>query len=220
MVICLVLHKDIYNPWSITNYLDEGRLGTYWANTSSNGLVSTLIQQGCPEIKETLEDLIRGESLVTEIDEEIIFQQLYTNKNAIWSLMLASGYLTVIHYEFPADGNFFYELKVTNFEVIIMLKNMIRNWFNQTDTTYNDFIKALLQNDRKAMNYYVNKVAKQTFSYFDAGNKPSEETEPERFYHGFVLGLIVDLNDKYHITSNRERGVDRVIFVSLLSRYK
>lgn len=202
-------HKDIYNPWSITNYLDEGRLGTYWANTSSNGLVSALIQQGHPEIKETLEDLLRGGSLVTEIDEEIIFQQLGTNKNAIWSLMLASGYLKVIHYEFPADGKFFYELKVTNFEVIIMLKNMIRDWFNRTDTPYNDFIKALLQNDRKAMNYYMNKVAKQTFSYFDTGNKPSEETEPERFYHGFVLGLIVDLNDKYHITSNRESGFGR-----------
>lgn len=202
-------YTDIYNPWSITNYLDEGRLGTYWANTSSNGLISNLIQQGNVEVKETMEDLLQGNSLVTEIDEEVIFSQLDTKKNAIWSLMLAGGYLKILHSEFTEDGRFRYELGVTNFEVQIMLKNMIRDWFDSMDSHYNDFIKAMLQNDKKAMNHYMNKVAMQTFSFFDSGNKPSEEIEPERFYHGFVLGLMVDLSDRYHISSNRESGFGR-----------
>lgn len=202
-------HADIYNPWSITNYLDKKKLGTYWANTSSNGLISNLIRHGNIDIKETMEDLLAGKSLHAEIDEEIIFSQLDARKNAIWSLMLASGYLKVLHSEFTADGHFRYELGVTNFETQIMFRDMIRGWFDGRDSHYNDFIKAMLQNDKKAMNHYMNKVALQTFSYFDAGNKPSHEMEPEKFYHGFVLGLMVELNDKYHITSNRESGFGR-----------
>lgn len=202
-------HTDIYNPWSITNYLDERRLGTYWANTSSNGLISNLIRHGDINIKETMEDLLAGKSLHAEIDEEIIFSQLDARKDAIWSLMLASGYLKVLHSEFTADGHFRYELGVTNFETQIMFRDMIRGWFDGRDSHYNDFIKAMLQNDKKAMNHYMNKVALQTFSYFDVGNKPSHEMEPEKFYHGFVLGLMVELKDKYHITSNRESGFGR-----------
>lgn len=202
-------HADIYNPWSITNYLDKKKLGTYWANTSSNGLISNLIRHGNIDIKETMEDLLAGKSLHAEIDEEIIFSQLDARKNAIWSLMLASGYLKVLHSEFTADGHFRYELGVTNFETQIMFRDMIRGWFDGRDSHYNDFIKAMLQNDKKAMNHYMNKVALQTFSYFDAGNKPSHEMEPKKFYHGFVLGLMVELNDKYHITSNRESGFGR-----------
>ena len=86
---------------------------------------------------------------------------------------------------------------------------MVRDWFRKSRREYNGFIKALLSNDLKAMNYYMNKVALTTFSSFDVGNKPSEITEPERFYHGFVLGLLVELADRYTVTSNRESGFGR-----------
>ena len=201
--------RDMYNPWSIICFLDEKVLRSYWANTSSNGLLSSLIQQGTIEIKEIMENLIQGDSLFAEIDEEVVFSQLNTKKNAIWSLMLASGYLKVLNSEFTNHGTFCYELGITNFEVQVMLRNMIHDWFNNMGNHYNDFIKALLQNDKKAMNYYMNKVVMQTISYFDTGNKPSDEIEPERFYHGFVLGLMVDLSDQYHILSNRESGFGR-----------
>lgn len=200
---------DIYNPWSIISFLDEKRLDTYWANTSSNGLISNLLQQGSAEMKEIMEDLLQGISLHTEIDEEIIFSQLDTQKNAIWSLMLASGYLKVLHSEFTEDGHFYYELGVTNFEVQIMLKNLIRNWFNQMNNHYNDFIRALLIGDLDAMNEFMNKMALQSFSSFDTAKNASIEDDPERFYHGFVLGLMVDLTDKYHVISNRESGFGR-----------
>lgn len=202
--------KDIYNPWSIINYLKTGRLATYWANTSSNGLVDKLIREGSAEIKISMENLLKGEHLYKEIDEQIIFDQLDVDENAIWSLFLTSGYLKVESYVLNEDtGADLYELALTNKEVQIMFRKMIKKWFSRTGTVYNGFIRALLQDDVKSMNAYMNRVALATFSYFDSGKNPSMETQPERFYHGFVLGLAVELADRYVITSNRESGFGR-----------
>ncbi len=202
--------KDIYNPWSIINFLDKRRLAAYWTNTSSNGLVDRLIREGSTEIKTSMEKLLKGEHLFKEIDEQIIFGQLDTDENAIWSLFLASGYLKAEGYTLNKDtGADLYELTLTNKEVRIMFRKMIRKWFTGSGTVYNDFIKALLKDDVKSMNAYMNRVTLVSFSYFDSGRKPSAETQPERFYHGFVLGLSVELTDRYIITSNRESGFGR-----------
>ena len=91
----------------------------------------------------------------------------------------------------------------------IMFRKMVQGWFHPASSSYNDFIKALLQDDIKAMNLFMNRVALTTFSFFDSGQKASGHSEPERFYHGFVLGLIVELAENYHITSNRESGFGR-----------
>ena len=202
--------SDIYNPWSIINFLDTGKLGLYWANTSSNSLVGKLIREGSPDIKKSMEDLIEGKSLTVEIDEQIVFNQLGQKESAIWSLLLASGYLKVKNYVLDdARDGFIYEMMLTNREVLFMFRNMIKDWFSEYTPDYNEFIKALLQGNVKAMNTYMNRVALKTFSFFDIGNHPSEYTEPERFYHGFVLGLMVDLKDRYSILSNRESGFGR-----------
>ena len=202
--------RDIYNPWSIINYLDKRRFAAYWANASSNSLVGKLIQEGAAEIKIVVEDLLQGKSFHASFDEQIVFSQLDHNIHAIWSLLLACGYLKVETY--TIDGNYGecdYTLSLTNKEVRLMFRHMIDGWFADYTPAYNAFIKALLQEDKKAMNVYMNQTVLATFSYFDTGNKPSETAEPERFYHGFVLGLIVDLADRYHITSNRESGFGR-----------
>ena len=202
--------RDIYNPWSIINYLKLGRLSTYWANTSSNGLVDKLIREGSVEIKISMENLLKGKHLYKEIDEQIIFNQLDVDENAIWSLFLASGYLKAESYTLNEEtGGDLYELALTNKEVQIMFQKMIRKWFSSTGTVYNGFIKSLLQDDVKSMNAYMNRVALTMFSYFDSGKNLSMETQPERFYHGFVLGLAVELADRYIITSNRESGFGR-----------
>ncbi len=202
--------RDIYNPWSIINYLKIGRLSTYWANTSSNGLVDKLIREGSAEIKISMENLLKGKHLYKEIDEQIIFNQLDVDENAIWSLFLASGYLKAESYMLNEEtGGDLYELALTNKEVQVMFQKMIRKWFSSTGTVYNGFIKALLQDDVRSMNAYMNRVALATISYFDSGRNPSMETQPERFYHGFVLGLAVELADRYIITSNRESGFGR-----------
>lgn len=197
--------RDIYNPWSILNYLKTGKFSAYWANTSSNGLIGKLIREGSRNVKIIMEDLLSGKSFHTQIDEQIVFDQLDHNEYAIWSLLVASGYLKVEGY--TEDGE--YDLVLTNREVSHMFRQMIKEWFARYTPSYNDFIQALLLGDIKAMNAYMNKVALATFSCFDTGNKPSEYTEPERFYHGFVLGLMVELEDRYLITSNRESGFGR-----------
>ena len=199
---------DIYNPWSIISFLDKKKFSTYWANTSSNSLVGKLIREGSQDIKVTMEDLINGGTLHTRIDEQFVFSQLDHNEYAIWSLLLASGYLKIETYT-SEDGIEEYGLKLTNREVQLMFRNMIEGWFKQYLPAYNDFIKALLAGDVEAMNYYMNRVALATFSNFDVGSKASDSTEPERFYHGFVLGLMVDLADRYVVTSNRESGFGR-----------
>ncbi len=204
--------KDIYNPWSIINFLDKRKVDTYWANSSSNGLVGKLLQEGDKNVKESFELLLQGGTVCTEIDEQIVYSMLDDDGQALWSLLLASGYLNVIRYDAytSAFGEWKreYELKITNFEVKAMFRSMIRKWFGGNASGYNDFIKALLANDIKAMNRYMNKVALNTFSYFDTGRKPAG-AEPERFYHGFVLGLMVELTDRYLVTSNRESGFGR-----------
>lgn len=198
-------YKDIYNPWSIISFLDTGKIKTYWANTSSNSLVGNLLREGSKTIKMQFEQLLVGKVIESRIDEEIVYNQLNRNENAIWSLLLASGYLKVA----GKYGNI-YELALTNYEVKQMFEGMVREWFgSEIATEYNDFIKALLLGDLDAMNDYMTQVADTMFSTFDGGNRPSERTQPERFYHGFVLGLLVELSDRYVITSNRESGFGR-----------
>ena len=203
-------HTDLYNPWSILNYLDTGKLGAYWANTSSNSLIDKLVRSGNVSVKEDFEALLQGKYLVKQIDEQVVYDQLNVKEDAIWSLLLASGYLKIVKTEFKErTGEVNYFLKLTNKEVRIMFFRMIRDWFSNYDCGYNEFIQALLGNDLEAMNVYMNRVALNTFSFFDSGKKPSAESEPERFYHGFVLGLLVELEDRYYISSNRKSGFGR-----------
>ncbi len=203
-------HKDIYNPWSITNFLDKRELQAYWADTSSNRLVGRLIQTASGEIKEKMELLLKGEQIVENFDEQIVFEQLDHNESAIWSLLLASGYLKAVDIEYRGVYRKpWFHLAITNMETAGMFAGMFRGWFAATASNYNGFVKAMLADDKKAMNYYMNKVALSTFSFFDTGKHASESSEPERFYHGFVLGLIAEQTDEYEVRSNRESGFGR-----------
>ena len=205
-------HRDIYNPWSILNFLDTATFDTYWANTSANSLVGKLIREGNRDIKEQFELLLQGQCLRKTIDEQIVYNQLDDNEDAIWSLLVASGYLKVLSYEtytdVSDDEDPEYELALTNLEVKKMFENMVSGWFASRKSDYNRFLIALLQDDVEAMNAYMNRVALKTFSYFDTGSDAFGEGA-ERFYHGFVLGLMVDLRDRYVLTSNRESGFGR-----------
>lgn len=202
--------KDIYNPWSITNFLKHRKLRPYWASTSSNQLVSRLIRTASSRIKEQMAELLQGNEIVVTFDEQLVFHQLDQNENAIWSLLMAAGYLK------PEDLEYrglllqpWYHLKITNLETTAMFSEMFTGWFQGNHSSYNDFIRALLQGSIKQMNLYMNDVALDTFSTFDTGSRPSARTQPERFYHGFVLGLLVDLREEYLLKSNRESGFGR-----------
>lgn len=196
---------DIYNPWSIVNYLKWGKLAVYWANTRSNSLVGRLIREGNQNIKMDFEHLMKGEVLETAIDEQTVFGQLSEKEGAVWNMLLASGYLKVADYYMDVlTGREYYKLALTNKEIRIMFENMIRDWFPEYGGNYNEFLKALLEGDTEAMNEYMNRMAFEMFSFFDTG-----KGEPERFYHGFVLGMMVGLEDCYQVKSNRESGFGR-----------
>lgn len=209
-------YTDIYNPWSIMSFIrNGGEYGAYWTNTSGNGLVNALVQRGNAAVKQSMEELLQGKSITAQIDEQIVFNQLDDNVDAVWSLLLATGYLKVLDTRPVSDSvddlcNIVYTLTLTNFEVKQMFCNMIKGWFNSNvKSSYSAFIKALLLNDVDAMNEYMNKVAMNSFSNFDIAKSASDDDAPERFYHGFVLGLMVELADRFQITSNRESGFGR-----------
>ncbi len=196
--------KDIYNPWSVICFLDKKQLKPYWANTSSNGLVSRLIREGNRDIKMQFELLLAGKTIRARIHEEMVFNQLSGSEKAVWSLLVAAGYLKITGIRGKE-----YELALTNYEVRLTFEDMVRDWFDESAGDYNDFIKALLRGDRKEMNAYMNRISLSMFSSFDGGKHPSEYTMPEKFYHGFVLGLLVELAGRYEVTSNRESGFGR-----------
>ena len=200
---------DIYNPWSVTMYLDKKNFDIYWANTSANALAGKLIREGDKEIKTEFEKLLKGASICTKLDEQIVFDQLSKSMNAVWSLLLASGYLKVegMTRKDP-DSLPDYRLSLTNHEVKLMFYRMIERWFDG-GSEFNEFVAAMFRGDTRSMNHYMNRVALNTFSYFDTGRRPSEKKEPERFYHGFVLGLLVDKAGGYLLKSNRESGFGR-----------
>ena len=204
--------SDIYNPWSIINYLDKKKIALYWADSSSNGLINSLVQKGSSYIKTMVENLIRGEKINVVIDEQIVFSELDYSEDAVWSLMLASGYLKVVSSEelnLIRESDNEYELALTNREILFMFRKMILRWFSPVKHETNEFIRALISGDIESMNEYMNDVALNTFSSFDSGKHNSERKAPENFFHGFVLGLIVDQTENYIITSNRESGYGR-----------
>ena len=204
--------NDIYNPWSIINCLDKKKIALYWAESSSNGLINSLVQKGSSNIKMMVEELINGLTINVPIDEQIVFSELDYSEDAVWSLMLASGYLKVVSSEelnLIRESDNEYKLALTNREILFMFKKMILRWFSPAKSETNEFIKALITGDIESMNEYMNDVALRTFSSFDSGKHTSEKKAPENFFHGFVLGLMVDQSENYIITSNRESGFGR-----------
>ncbi|MBR3607855.1 MAG: AAA family ATPase, partial [Lachnospiraceae bacterium] len=203
---------DIYNPWSIINFLSKKEYEPYWANTSSNELINTLLRGGNKKVKTSFEILLEGKSIHCPIEEQVVYGALGDNEEAIWSLLVAAGYLKILSYEkaevLNGEREPKYEVTLTNFEVKRMFSSMVRRWFYQAEAEYSDFLLALLQGDLDAMNEYMNRISIEMFSYFDTGKK-AYGSDPERFYHGFVLGLLVELKDRYIITSNRESGFGR-----------
>ena len=151
-----------------------------------------------------------GGNITVNIDEQIVFDQLEQNEDAVWSLLLAGGYLKVENLKYEGiTREPWYTLSITNLETISMFTNMFKGWFGRSLSNYNAFVKALIQGDVDAMNYYMQRVCMATFSYFDVGSGQGADCEPERFYHGFVLGLMADQADIYETRSNRESGFGR-----------
>ena len=201
---------DVYNPWSITSYLKHRSLEAHWVNTSSNGLVSSLVRRGDDGLKSDFEELLAGGSVVKRIDERVVFADLEEDSDAVWPLLLATGYLKVAgRTRNPNADSDDLELSLTNREVRAGFDGMVRHWFKSARRPYNEFTRALLAGDALTATRYLNDVTRACMSSFDAAGAASEATEPERFYHGLVLGLLVGLRGRYAVESNRESGYGR-----------
>ena len=202
-------HAHIYNPWSLTQFLQFGEFRAYWANTSGNGLVSEVVRRGDRRLKADFEVLLSGGEVEKVIDEQVVFSELATVPNAVWALLLAAGYVTS-----PGSVPKFVEttprpLRLTNKEVRLAFDRMVQGWFDEAASDYGEFADALLAGDAEAMGDYLSEVALACASSFDSATRPSERSEPERFYHGLVLGLLVSLRGRYSVESNRESGYGR-----------
>src|SRR3989339_154936 len=196
----------IYNPWSIINYVNKWKEGfrAYWINTSSNDLVKELITRGGPELKQDLELLIKGESLVRIINEDIIFSEIENSEDAIWGFLLFCGYLKAVEKKL-INGKFHCKLEIPNLEVKFLYEEIIMNWFSGASSqNMKLMLESLTTGDIDIFEEMFSEYLSKSLSYFDVGGK-----EPEKFYHAFVLGLLISLNENYEIKSNRESGYGR-----------
>ena len=200
--------KVIYNPWSIINFLnnEEKELIPYWINTSENQLVETLLTSSGTELKEELEQLIRGESIEKSIDENIVLKNLTHREDLLWSFLLMGGYLKQISKRrHPTSGKFIYTLSIPNEEVKTTYVSIIENYFAEKVSKKNleIMLKALIEGEIKHFEKMLKMVVLAVFSYHDFGN------EPEKVYHALVAGLLIWITDTHEIKSNRESGFGR-----------
>lgn len=198
----------VYNPWSITGFLDSGEVDSYWANSSTNALVDKLVRTSGPRFKEDFETLLSGGAVRRRVDERVDFRRLESSPDAVWSLLLATGYLRAERLP-GAGGRRQMDLSLTNEEVRETFDVMVCDWFQDGYESYGDFCRSLLAGDLESVNHYLGEICRACMSSFDAGTGPSQRGTPERFYHGLVLGLLVELRGRYCVQSNRESGLGR-----------
>ena len=199
----------VYNPWSVTKFLESGgTLAAWWANTSSNGLISEVLRRSDRRLKADFEELMRGGAVEKVIDEEVVFSELRSRPNAVWALLLAAGYVTCPG---PVPKDVVHtprRLALTNLEVEATFDRMVEGWFDGVSADYGDLAEALLSGDAEGATDSLAEVTLACMSSFDGAAK-SAEREPERFYHGLVLGLLASLRGRWSVESNRESGRGR-----------
>jgi hypothetical protein len=197
----------IYNPWSILCFLNrkERRFQPFWIDSSSNDLVRDLILNGPISLRESVETLLRGESIISALPENIVLRDIAATEENIWSLLTFSGYLKAI-FSYQEDETAIYQLSIPNREVLIFYRQTIRIWLNKQigDHRLQQLLKSLLREDIKSFGGYLSDMVAAILSYHDTSG-----SEPERVYHAFVLGLFVNLGSQYHVRSNRESGYGR-----------
>ncbi len=194
----------LYNPWSVLKCIGEmGSLAPYWVNTSDNTLMKQLIARGTDDLKVDVEELIKGNSVEKTIEEGIIFPNLERSPNAVWSLLLYSGYLTI---EAPPSQRAGCRLRIPNIEVGNLFKTMILDWFKTSihEHKYQMLLSSLTAGDINTFSQLFKEFMLSSVSVFDV---PAEDSE--KIYHAFVLGMLVGLKDAYEVKSNRESGLGR-----------
>jgi hypothetical protein len=200
--------QSIYNPWSLLSFLNRGDafLRPYWIGTSSNDLVRELLFEGPEGVRAELSALLDGRSIDKRIDENIVLRDISANPDALWSFLLFTGYLKVDEVR-EEDGETYAQLAIPNREVAGEIRRMVRSWTEAQlggSDALKSLLEALLRGDAPTLEKHLSHMLKVNVSYFDV-----EGPEPERFYHGLVVGLLAGLGSDYEVRSNRESGLGR-----------
>ncbi|BBE31143.1 hypothetical protein OSSY52_12840 [Tepiditoga spiralis] len=195
---------EIYNPFSIVTLAkNKGKIGPYWMNTSGNYLIRKLIKEGTVNIKDSIEKLLNGENIESKINETMVYGDLYLNSNeSIWTLFLFSGYLKWI--KETKEGYRRYTLAIPNKEVRMFYEDTVLLMLEEGNIQLDNILINLINGHIEEFKEDFQKMTMNTLSYFDVSGE-----EPERFYHGLILGMSVGLKEKYIIKSNRETGLGR-----------
>ncbi len=198
--------QTIYNPWSILNFIySSGQLEPYWVNTSGNELIKRTIIEGSSQLKSDLEVLIAGNSVEKKIDKDIVFSDLDDSSEAVWSFLLFSGYLTAENQK-RKGGQLYCQLEIPNLEIQYIYEEIILDWLeeNITSSELELMLTSLVNGEIETFAAIFQEFVINSMSNFDTGGE-----EPEKTYHAFVLGLLLNLRDDYQVKSNRESGYGR-----------
>lgn len=198
--------KEIYNPWSVINYISKGCIPqAYWVNTGKNEILEDVLKVATDDITERLYSLLQGERVIARIDQNVVYRSLAEDPANVYSLLLVAGYLKTPKKELQADGSYLCEISIPNREIAAVYKSEILSHLVQigaiTRTTANKIAESLYANDYKKLQKAIAEYMDKSISFYDAG--------AEGFYHGLVLGLIALMDNQYKIKSNRESGGGR-----------
>ena len=199
--------EKILNYFNVIEERDEFKreFMPYWVNTSENKIIKTILAKGSEGLKKSFEELLRGNTIETTIDENIIMADVEANENNIWSFLLLSGYLKVVGKR-RENNRIYYSLAIPNIEVRFMYEKMIEDWASEgyVATEYSEMLKALVNFDYEVFEEIFIEYVERSLSYFDISGE-----EPERVYHAFVLGMLVALSNTHYVLSNKESGYGR-----------
>jgi len=198
--------KEIYNPWSVINYVSKGCVPqAYWVNTGKNEILEDVLKTATDEVTERLYALLQGTDVVARIDQNVVYRSLTEDPANIYSLLLVAGYLKVTKKDLQGDGSYLCKVSIPNREIAAVYKSEILSHLLQIGaiarTTANKIAESLYANDYKKLQVAIAEYMDKTISFYDAG--------AEGFYHGLVLGLIALMDNQYKIQSNRESGDGR-----------
>ena len=210
---------NVYNPWSVVRYVKDVRINgekypsSYWANTSSNNIVKSLIERADDKTKEEIEALIEGKTVEKPIHEDITYDEVYDTMDNLWNFMFFTGYFKKISERIEEDGTRYMQLAIPNKEVKYIFRTKILKWFNEKIKSENlsELYTAIVNGDVEIFQKEINRLLRKTISFNDAY---------ENFYHGFVVGVLSHI-EGYIVKSNREVGDGRSdIFIKPLSIFE
>ena len=198
--------KEIYNPWSVINYFGNGcRPGLYWVNTSSNSILAELLEHATPLQEQDIYHLIREKTIHASLDEGVIYADIHRNRNALHSMLLTTGYLTMVEYPDPYAENFLCSMRIPNREIRLLYKKEILNHLDRIGIRpdlVSRFLSHLLSGNVEEFAHGLSAFLESMTSYYDTANR-------ESFYHRLMLGLLALLMPRYKVVSNRESGYGR-----------